>query len=165
MQLEKYYLYHNDKQRKIFFQKENYLYFLKKIKTHLTPHNNVITRHLTPNHFHLTLIKEEEKLLITESNTMPKNHCITTYDKKTRTINNSIAILLHLYTRTTNKQEKICFDYIHQNPVKTNMAKDKTDCEFSSARDYVGLINKEITFEYIKHSKENDKVIREASYH
>jgi putative transposase len=48
---------------------------------------------------------------------------------------------------------KTCFDYIHQNPVKSNLVKEETDWEFSSAQDYAGLrkgtlVNKKRAKEY-----------------
>ena len=36
---------------------------------------------------------------------------------------------------------QVCFDYIHQNPVKAGLVKTSTDWEFSSAKDYAGLRN------------------------
>ncbi len=65
------------------------------------------------------------------------------------------------HTMDTHLPEKqypqVCFDYIHQNPVKANMVKKETDYEFSSARDYAGLrndklINKAVIFGYIDFS-------------
>ncbi len=49
---------------------------------------------------------------------------------------------------------QVCFEYIHQNPVKAKMVKNETDWEFSSAKDYANmrnwkLINKELALEYI----------------
>ena len=48
---------------------------------------------------------------------------------------------------------KICFDYIHNNPVKAGIVKDSKDWEFSSYPDYYGnrngkLINKKRTEEF-----------------
>ncbi len=34
---------------------------------------------------------------------------------------------------------QVCFDYIHNNPVKAKLADHQTDWEFSSAKDYAGL--------------------------
>ena len=50
---------------------------------------------------------------------------------------------------------QICFDYIHQNPVKAGLVKHATDWEFSSARDYAELrdgklVNKKAAAEYVK---------------
>jgi len=54
-----------------------------------------------------------------------------------------------------NQYTQICFDYIHQNPVKANLVSKDINWEFSSAVDYYGdrkgsLVNKEITKEYVK---------------
>jgi len=35
----------------------------------------------------------------------------------------------------------MCFNYIHRNPVKAGLVKKATDWEFSSARDYGGLLD------------------------
>ena len=48
---------------------------------------------------------------------------------------------------------KVCFDYIHQNPVKIHLVKNSIQWEFSSASDYYGkrggkLINKELSSYY-----------------
>jgi putative transposase len=36
---------------------------------------------------------------------------------------------------------QICFDYIHQNPVKANLVTQASDWAFSSAKEYAGLRN------------------------
>ncbi|MCD4792075.1 MAG: hypothetical protein K8R54_02490 [Bacteroidales bacterium] len=50
---------------------------------------------------------------------------------------------------------QICFNYIHNNPVKAKFVKFAIDWEFSSAVDYFGnrkgkLVNKDVADEYIK---------------
>jgi putative transposase len=50
---------------------------------------------------------------------------------------------------------QVCFNYIHQNPIKAKMVKLETDWEFSSASDYAGrrngkLIKKEVAKQYIE---------------
>jgi len=171
-----------------------------------------------PNHFHLMVLVREEEMLILEngkmvtadpnkitSHKMIQSHLMTTKKIKTRSINNSIAILLRSYTRAINKQEntsgslfkshtkaeclnchkgltpsffnengattiniqdskkqypQVCFDYIHQNPVKAKMVTFETDYEFSSAKDYAeirkgNLIDKKVALNFIDY-----KVIR-----
>ncbi|MFB6341095.1 transposase [Saccharicrinis sp. FJH62] len=59
MDFESDQLYHvynqgNNKQD-IFFCKENYLFFLKKIETHISPYADIIAYCLMPNHFHLMI--------------------------------------------------------------------------------------------------------------
>jgi len=42
----------NNRQR-IFFKRENYLFFLEKIKNHVLPYADILAYCLMPNHFHL----------------------------------------------------------------------------------------------------------------
>ena len=49
---------------------------------------------------------------------------------------------------------QVCFDYIHQNPVKAGLVKTESAWEFSSAQDYAGmrngtLVNKVVTSQYV----------------
>jgi putative transposase len=94
-----YHIYNqgNNKQ-KIFFIEDNYIFFLNKIKTHILPYADVLAWCLMPNHFHLMALVKEEGL--NTSDPMTSGHQIT----KTRTLNNSIAIMLRSYTRAINKQ-------------------------------------------------------------
>ncbi|MFK5889219.1 MAG: hypothetical protein QM486_00635 [Flavobacteriaceae bacterium] len=104
MQLEKGYLYHiynqGNNSRKIFFKRDNYLFFIEKIKIYIKPFADIIAWCLMPNHFHLMVLVKEEEIPISSSDTMTLSHRITK-----RTLNNSIAIMLRSYTRAINKQE------------------------------------------------------------
>lgn len=182
MQFEQGHIYHiynqgNNRQR-IFFERENYLFFLKKMREYLLPYCDIIAYCLMPNHFHwMVLVKE-----VTVPHGMTSSHHV----RKKRILNDSIAILLRSYTRAINKQQnrsgnlfreatkaecltkpegitpsfyltqfgtminihqteleypQICFDYIHQNPVKAHLVKNISDWEFSSYCDYAGLRN------------------------
>ena len=210
MQFEKGYLYHiynqgNNKQ-KIFFNRENYIFFLKKINTFILPYADILAWALMPNHFHLMVLVNETKLIVTEDGSLEKivgvaqSHADNKI--KYRTLNDSIGIMLRSYTQAINKQRnrtgklirektkaecincpngitpsfvfdamagshrinvaipekqypQVCFNYIHQNPVKANLVKNAVDWEFSSAKDYFGLrngklINKEVAREYVE---------------
>ncbi len=195
MQFEKDYIYHiynqGNNRRKIFFERENYLFFLRKVKIYVLPYADILAWCLMPNHFHFMVrVKASQGLTIHAENSQPLTH-------KARTFNNSIGIMLRSYTRAINKQEgasgslfrqltkaqcidcpkgispswfvengitvgkvhpefdypKVCFDYIHQNPVKAGLVESTTDWEFSSAMDYAGLrkgslINKDVAVRY-----------------
>ena len=59
MQFESNHIYHlfnrgNNSQR-IFFQRDNYLFFLQKIRTHILPFADILAWCLMPNHFHLMI--------------------------------------------------------------------------------------------------------------
>ena len=60
MQFEESFIYHiynqGNNRQEIFFNKENYMFFLKKIKTHITPYADILAWCLMPNHFHLMVL-------------------------------------------------------------------------------------------------------------
>lgn len=97
MDLGKGHIYHlynqGNNHGKIFFRKENYHYFLKKIKQHICPFADLLAWCLMPNHFHLIIALPAEK-----SERMTGSHQLT--------LNNSIAVMLRSYTRAINIQEK-----------------------------------------------------------
>jgi len=117
MNLEKGYLYHiynqGNNRRRIFFKRDNYLFFLKKIKLYISPYADVIAWCLMPNHFHLMVLVREEKIVIDNNiHTVTSSHGVNNSSHgvnnsniKTRTINDSIGIMLRSYTRAINKQE------------------------------------------------------------
>lgn len=180
-----YHIYNQGNNRqKLFFNRDNYLFFLQKIRTQLTPHADLLAWCLMPNHFHIMLYVHTLEVIPQNSNThgVTQSHPMS----KPRNLNNSIAIMLRSYTRAIHKQEKssgnlfreatkalplnqihgitpayfntqfgtkinattpqeeylnICFNYIHNNPVKAQLVRHATDWEFSSAQDYAGLRN------------------------
>jgi len=97
-----YHIYNQGNNRqKIFFSRDNYLFFLKKIKTHILPHADIVAWCLMPNHFHLMIyVKDTEAdsggatLSRTPTNAPTNNE-----------LNKSIGILLASYTRAINKQD------------------------------------------------------------
>lgn len=172
-----YHIYNQGNNRqKLFFNRDNYLFFLQKIRTQLTPHADLLAWCLMPNHFHIMVwVKDTAS---TRSATQSRTPSIG--------LNKAIGIVLASYTRAINKQENttgslfrsktkalplnqihgitpayfntqfgtkinattpqeeylnICFNYIHNNPVKAQLVRHATDWEFSSAQDYVGLRN------------------------
>ncbi len=79
-----YHIYNrgNNKQD-IFSRRENYLYFLKKIRKHLLPHLDIVAYCLMPNHFHI--------LAYTKS------------DIDHEKFSEDLKIMLRSYTRAINK--------------------------------------------------------------
>ena len=106
MQFEKGYIYHIYNQgnniQKIFFNRENYLYFLRKIKTYILPYSDILAWCLMPNHFHLMVLINDVELGI-DTNGFAQSEAI---DKNKRSVNSSIGLLLRTYTNAINKQEK-----------------------------------------------------------
>lgn len=170
---EIYHVYNrgNNKQP-IFFNRENYLFFLAKIRKELLPYCDIISYCLMPNHFHLEVfIKPLPTLRLALSSHSTDRH---------QTFSNGLAVLLRSYTRAIQRQQNItgslfqqktkarllnnsranetinealvCMNYIHQNAVKGGLVKSIEQWEFSSYRDYANLragtlCNKRLGFE------------------
>ncbi len=102
MQFEKGYIYHiynqGNNRRKIFFNRENYLFFLRKINIYITPYADVLAWCLMPNHFHLMVFVREVEVLRPRASLKAK--------PSVRTFNQSIGIMLRAYTNAINKQNK-----------------------------------------------------------
>ena len=105
MIFEKGYLYHvynqgNNKQI-IFFNRENYLFFLKKVDHYIKPYADILAWCLMPNHFHLMVLVNEISQGFTPSEALTGTTKFQTCTN--RTFNDSIGILLRTYTRAINK--------------------------------------------------------------
>lgn len=70
--------------------------------------------------------------------------CLTKNDTITPTyLNISSGTLININT-PQSQYPKICFDYIHNNPVKSGLVSKPENWEFSSAMDYHGIRNNEL---------------------
>ncbi len=78
----------------IFYNRENYLFFLRKIRTLIQPYGNILAWCLMPNHFHLMME-------VTTSRGATQSRIPT----ELTDLNHSIGILLASYTRAINIQE------------------------------------------------------------
>jgi putative transposase len=167
-----YHVYNQGNNRQvIFFKRENYFFFLRKIKTFIHPFADILAYCLMPNHFHLMIYVNETEIPADRVNSHPDN------SGKRLTLNLSIGIMLRSYTRAVNNQEKrsgalfreetkaiclnepkwdipnwytsagitimkvdtrefqypqVCFNYIHNNPVKSGIVEHPGNWQFSS---------------------------------
>lgn len=94
----------------MFFNRENYLFFLGKIKNNILPYADILAWCLMPNHFHLMINVNQIEFLIGEqkseglaSEQVTQSHLLT----KMRSLNDSVSIMLRSYTRAIQKQENI----------------------------------------------------------
>ena len=193
-----YHIYNQGNNRqKIFYNRDNYLFFLQKMNDYLLPYCDVLAWCLMPNHFHwMVYVRETELESVmrrggTEIDRVTPNREASRGATQSRTptvsnLNQAIGIMLSSYTRAINQQQsrsgslfrqktkadcitkpievspsyynlgfgtlifipdpdkdypQICFNYIHQNPVKAGLVKNPEDWEFSSFRDLSGLRN------------------------
>ena len=106
-----YHIYNQgNNHQQTFFNRANYLYFLKKIRHHILPFSDILAWCLMPNHFHLMVLVNKVEILMDDSegftwsealNKNPPDQCYA----NAKTLNDSIGILLRTYTRAINKQE------------------------------------------------------------
>ncbi len=108
MNFEKGYLYHiynqGNNRQKIFFERENYLFFLQKIKSHITPFANMLAWCLMPNHFHLMVRVNELELTLVTTGSATQSRAPSS---RITTLNKEIGIMIASYTRAIQKQEEI----------------------------------------------------------
>lgn len=110
----------------IYFTRENYLFFLGKLRKYLLLHADVLAWCLMPSHFHLMISVNRVEVEISEDDfdpmtwvhrinnkeesiTHPMNSSRRMSSKepaKYRSLNDSIAIMLRSYTRAINKQHQ-----------------------------------------------------------
>jgi putative transposase len=99
MNLTAGYYYHvfnrGNNSNKLFYNRDNYLFFLRKMKEFISPYASFVAWCLMPNHFHWVIFVHHVSHALTPSEGMTKN----------RTINQSIGILLRSYTRAIQKQQ------------------------------------------------------------
>jgi REP element-mobilizing transposase RayT len=170
-----YHVY-NRSNETIFFGKENYLYFLRKVNQLLKPHVDFLCWCLMPNHFHFLLVAKESGCLYTDESHRPNVQILS---KNIGTLLSSYAKALNkergrkgkLFARDTQAKnynevpdnENLLdnsFHYIHQNPLRAGLCSNLRDWEFSSYLDYAGLrngklINLELAHEMINIDKDN----------
>jgi REP element-mobilizing transposase RayT len=132
-----------------------------------------------PNHFHF-LIRSDERTIATKSvadkdkNVLSEGirHLLSSYTQAINKQNNSTGSLFQQNTKAksivkgSRNYDQICLHYIHQNPLKANLAKKMEEWEFSSFLDYCGkrngtLCNKELA---VKILDINLKTFYEDSY-
>ena len=134
-----YHLYNRGNNReKIFFERENYLFFLRRFRHYLVDSTLDVNAYcLMPNHYHFLVnlrqrdfSQKMQAFTLSYTKAMNKRYrrCGSIFQSRFQAILvDSDAYLLHLSR------------YIHLNPVKAGLVKRPEDWEFSSYVDYVGL--------------------------
>ena len=185
MHIEENHIYHiyNRSNEIVFYNRENYLFFLRKINLLINPFCEILAWCLMPNHFHFMIYTDKRS-----SNNVNEKHRpnLQVLSKQFATLTSNFSQAINkqqgrygsLWAHTTkakklsgkthigtNKFPKndiifTCFNYIHQNPVEAKLVLKLEEWEFSSFRDFIGsrknkLINKTLAFEIINYDKEN----------
>jgi putative transposase len=135
---ETYHLYNRGNNREcIFFERENYLFFLRRLREYLLPVLDIVAYCLMPSHYHLLALLKEPDLsyrlqLFSISYTKAMNR---RYDRVGALFQGAFRAkhvdgndyLVHLSR------------YVHLNPVIAGQVDRPEEWEFSSYREYIGL--------------------------
>ncbi len=170
-----YHIYNIGNQKQpIFYHRENYFFFIEKIRKYILSVADIINWCLMPNHFHFLIIANKK------STSIVKRTNIELFQ-----LSENIRLMLSQYMHAINKQEglegslfrqntkakclsetnsenyvKTCFYYIHQNPLKAGLVTKLEDWEFSSIRDYAKIrkgtiCNYKLAKEVINYDEDN----------
>lgn len=164
----------------VFYKPENYVYFLKKV-TELTHFCDILAYCLMPSHFHLlTYLRQDARDRLDQGKNDDQG--------LTRVFARKIGTILSSYTQAINKQESksgslfqpkskakelkdseqafICFQYIHQNPLKAGLVSKIEDWKFSSFNEYYkgddGICNRSLARELLDIPEDADSFYKQS---
>jgi putative transposase len=169
-----YHIYNRGNNKEpLFFNRENYLYFLRFVRKHILPQSEILAYCLMPNHFHFMIYANEKsaekiKLGLLDICRLANGFriALSSYAKGVNVQQNRENVLFKPKTEAKNILDGsanyafTCFQYIHQNPYKAGLVSKIEDWEFSSFRDYAGLrngtlCNQRIANQFIDFDKDN----------
>ena len=155
---EVYHVYNrgNNKQP-IFFNDDNYIFFLKKVRNEWKKYCDILCYCLMPNHFHFMIVPNKEACInielgdkLTHIQNLSKaiGKTLSSYTKAINIQNQTTGNLFQRKTQAKCLTEvsghlewpdtylKTCFHYIHQNPLQANLVKHLREWQYSSYPDY-----------------------------
>jgi putative transposase len=150
-----YHIYNRgNNQQCIFFNRDNYIFFLKKVRKYILPNCDLLCWCLMPNHFHFLANANEKSAAVISKAVIPVQN-----------LSEGVRLLLSSYTKALQKQSGLkgnlfqqktkaklvsgsslnytatAFHYIHQNPYRAKLVNAMESWEFSSFQDYIGKRN------------------------
>ena len=134
-----YHVYNRGNNRQlIFFEQDNYTYFLRQLRTHLMHRGvDIIAYCLMPNHYHLLVyLKNEYFSKLMQAFTLSYAKAINQRYKRVGSLFQGLFQAIHV-----DREEYLLnlTRYIHLNPVEANLVEKAEDWEFSSYQEYVDL--------------------------
>ncbi|OIO23416.1 MAG: hypothetical protein AUJ54_01710 [Ignavibacteria bacterium CG1_02_37_35] len=136
----------------IFYERENYLYFLRRMKHYRAKFSiNILAYCLMPNHFHLFVEQTTDEFSISMFISSLLNSYVKSVNKK------YVRSGTLFESKTKSKQideeayVKWVIKYILENPVQAGLAESISDWEFSNAKDLLSLRDGTLTdINYVK---------------
>ena len=173
-QNELYHIYNRgNNQRTVFFNRDNYLYFLRKVRKFILPYCDILNYCLMPNHFHFLIHANQTTVETVRIGHSDKNvlsegirNLLQSYAKGINKQNHSTGSLFQQNTKAKNVTSRgnlypeICFHYNHQNPMRAGIVMKMEEWDYSSFKDYSGLrsgtlCNQTLAFELLNLNRES----------
>lgn len=148
-----YHVYNQGNNKEIIFKDhEDYISFLRRVRERVFPNTEILSYCLMPNHYHFLIYTNQKsiepvKLGLLESQVL--KNCFRLLNSGYSTeYNNKYSRTGSLFRQKTkfkileNRKDNypfICFNYIHQNPLKAGLVKKMEDWKYSSFQYYLGI--------------------------
>ncbi len=134
-----YHVYNRGNNRQlIFFERENYVYFLRQLRNHLITHGvDIIAYCLMPNHYHLLVyLKTDRFSKLMQAFTLSYAKAISKRYQRVGSLFQGRFQAIHV-----DREEYLLHltRYIHLNPVSANLVEKAENWEFSSYQEYIDL--------------------------
>lgn len=170
---DQYYHFYNrgNNRQAVFFERENYIYFLKGIKRYLSGKVEIIAYCLMPTHYHVLMrVIGQQTSVVFKTSEVSSAHVSLAMQKflisYTKAINKRFDRVGALFQGqfqakpiTNYKHLLILCAYIHANPVKDGLAASPEMWDFSNYLEWMGLregtlVNREFITEHFGSSEE-----------
>jgi REP element-mobilizing transposase RayT len=149
---DQYYHFYNrgNNRQAVFFERDNYLYFLRGLKKYLRPHVDILVYSLLPTHYHIlgrVRLPQTSEVLRTSEVSGRVSLAMQKFGiSYTKAINKRFARVGALFqgqfqgkpVQTYEHLLNLCV-YIHANPVKDGLAALPEDWEFSNYLEWMRL--------------------------
>ncbi len=159
---DQYYHFYNrgNNRQAVFFERENYIYFLKGIKRYLRGKVEIIAYCLMPTHYHIlvrVIGQQTSEVLKTSEVSLAMQKFLISYTKAINKRFDRVGALFqgqfHGEPITNYKHLLILCAYIHANPVKDGLAASPEMWDFSNYLEWMGLregtlVNREFIAEH-----------------
>lgn len=150
-----YHVYNQGNNKEVIFKDhEDYICFLRRVRERVLPNSDILSYCLMPNHYHFLIYTNQKsiepvQLGLLESQVL-KNSFRLLNSRYSTEYNNRYSRTGSLFRQKTkfkimeNQKDNypfICFNYIHQNPLKAGLVNKMEDWKYSSFQDYLGIRN------------------------
>ena len=142
---EHYHLYNRGNNReRIFYERENYFFFLQRLRKYLIPALDIVVYCVMPTHYHLVVrVNQTSEVSETSGVSKAMMQFSVSYTKAMNRRYDRVGALFQgpFRAKHVNQNDYLVHlsRYIHLNPVTDGLVQRPEDWEFSSYRGYIGV--------------------------